>query len=59
MQVVTAELGYAITNPKALPLIPAAERADADPAALEGLIAEVEPANPDEWDDAWQQVQVG
>ena len=59
MQVVTAELGYAITNPKALPLIPAAERADADPAALEGLIAEVEPANPEEWDEAWQQVQVG
>jgi spermidine/putrescine transport system substrate-binding protein len=59
MQAVTADLGYAITNPKALPLIPKAERADADPAALKNLIAEVEPANPTEWDAAWQEVQVG
>ncbi|HVQ86650.1 MAG TPA: extracellular solute-binding protein [Actinomycetes bacterium] len=59
MQAVTADLGYAITNPKALPLIPADERESADPAALKNLIAEVEPANPTEWDAAWQEVQVG
>ena len=27
--------------------------------ALEGMIAEVEPANPEEWDEAWQEIQVG
>ncbi|HVQ17464.1 MAG TPA: extracellular solute-binding protein [Actinomycetes bacterium] len=59
MQAVTANLGYAITNPKALPLIPAEERKAADPAALKNLIAEVEPAYPDEWDQAWQEIQVG
>ena len=59
MQAATAELGFGITNPKALPLIPEDEQELADPSALEGMIAEVEPANPEEWDQAWQEIQVG
>lgn len=59
MQAATAELGFGITNPEALPLIPQQDRESADPSALDGMIAEVEPANPEEWDQAWQEIQVG
>lgn len=58
-QAAIAALGFGITNPKAIPLIPKDERATADPAALDGMIAEVEPAYPEEWDEAWQEIQVG
>ena len=59
MQAATAALGFGITNPKAMHLIPEDQRDLADPTALEGMIAEVEPANPEEWDAAWQEIQVG
>lgn len=59
MQAVIASQGFSIVNPEAMPLIPEADRADADPANLESMIAEVEPAYQEEWDAAWQEVQVG
>jgi spermidine/putrescine-binding protein len=59
MQAIIASQGFSITNPEAMPLIPKEDREAADPAALASMIAEVEPAYQEEWDAAWQQVQVG
>ena len=38
---------------------PQEDRGAADPANLESLIPEVEPAYQEEWDEAWQEIQVG
>lgn len=59
MQAVIASQGFSIVNPEAMPLIPEEDRAAADPANLESLIPEVEAAYQKEWDEAWQEIQVG
>jgi spermidine/putrescine-binding protein len=58
-QATIASQGFAITNPKALPLIPKDQRAGASPATLKNMIAEVEPTNSQQWNEAWQEIQVG
>jgi spermidine/putrescine transport system substrate-binding protein len=59
MQAVIASQGFSIVNPEAMPLIPKEDREAADPAKLESLIPEVEAAYQKEWDQAWQEIQVG
>ena len=59
MQAVIASQGFSIVNPEAMPLIPKESRDAADPAKLESLIPEVEAAYQKEWDQAWQEIQVG
>ncbi|HEX5018763.1 MAG TPA: extracellular solute-binding protein, partial [Actinomycetes bacterium] len=59
MQAVIASQGFSIVNPEAMPLIPKEERESADPSNLESLIPEVEAAYQEEWDQAWQEIQVG
>jgi spermidine/putrescine transport system substrate-binding protein len=59
MQAVIASQGFSIVNPKAMPLIPKEDRAAADPSNLASLIPEVEAAYQKEWDEAWQEIQVG
>ena len=59
MQAVIASQGFSIVNPKAMPLIPEDQRDDADPSQLESMIAEIEPTYQEEWDTAWQEIQVG
>lgn len=59
MQAVIASQGFSIVNPKAMPLIPEEQRKGADPSNLESMIPEVEAAHQEEWDAAWQEIQVG
>jgi len=59
MQAVIASQGFSIVNPEAMPLIPKDQRDDADPSQLESMIAEIEPTYQEEWDAAWQEIQVG
>ena len=59
MQAIIASQGFAITNPEAMPLIPAEDRDAADPAQLGSMIPEVEADYQEEWDAAWQEIQVG
>jgi spermidine/putrescine transport system substrate-binding protein len=59
MQAVIASQGFSIVNPEAMPLIPEEDREAADPSQLESMIAEVEPTYQEEWDAAWQEIQVG
>ena len=59
MQAIIASQGFLITNPEAIPLIPAEERAAADPSQLEAMIPEEEADYQDEFDQAWQEIQVG
>ena len=59
MQALIAQQGFSIVNPEAMPLIPEELRESADPSQLESMIAEVEPTYQEEWDDAWQEIQVG
>ena len=59
MQALIAQQGFSIVNPEAMPLIPEELRDDADPSQLESMIAEVEPDYQEEWDAAWQEIQVG
>jgi spermidine/putrescine-binding protein len=58
-QAVRAESGYVVTNPKALPSVPAEFRTTADPAVLDGAIAEEEPPNFDAWTRGFREVQTG
>ena len=59
MQALIAQQGFSIVNPEAMPLIPEELRESADPSQLDSMIAEVEPTYQEEWDDAWQEIQVG
>lgn len=59
MQAVIASQGFSIVNPKAMPLIPKEDRKAADPENLTNMIPEVEATYQKEWDQAWQEIQVG
>jgi len=59
MQALIAGQGFSIVNPEAMPLIPEEERDAADPAQLGSMIPEVEADYQKEWDQAWQEIQVG
>ena len=59
MQALIAQQGFSIVNPEAMPLIPEELRESADPSQLDSMIAEVEPTYQEEWDEAWQEIQVG
>lgn len=59
MQALIASQGFTITNPEAMPLIPEEDRDAADPAQLGSMIPEVEADYQEEWDAAWQEIQVG
>ena len=56
-QAMFGNLGYVVMNRDAVPLVNAAHRASADPAALSGAIAETQPANSKLWRQAWQEVK--
>lgn len=58
-QATIGDLGYVVTNPSALSDVSEEFRESADPAALEGTIAEVEPENADVWRSAWQEIEAG
>jgi spermidine/putrescine-binding protein len=58
-QAIRAESGYVVTNPKAIPQVPKADRATADPAVVEHAIPETEPPHYDEWTHAFQEFQAG
>jgi len=58
-QAQSAREAYVVTNPEALPLVPAKFEETADPASVENAIAEREPPNYDEYVHAWQEVQSG
>ncbi|MBS1893834.1 MAG: extracellular solute-binding protein [Actinobacteria bacterium] len=49
--------GYVVTNPAALPLVPAKYKESADPASVANAIPEREPSNLEEYVHAWQEVQ--
>ena len=59
MQAVIASQGFSIVNPEAMPLIPKEDRKAADPENLTNMIPEVEATYQKEWDQAWQEIQVG
>jgi len=48
-QAIRGENGYVVTNPDAIPLIPKADRATADPSSLTDAIPETYPPLYDEW----------
>lgn len=56
---VIGEAGFAVLNPKAMPLVPAADRATADPAILEHAIPETHPPHYDLWTKTLQEFQTG
>jgi spermidine/putrescine-binding protein len=56
-QAQSAQEGYVVTNPKALPLVPKKWKESADPASVKNAIAEREPANYEEYVHAWQEVE--
>lgn len=58
-QATIGDLGYVVTNPAALSEVSEDLRESADPAALEGTIAQVEPENADVWRSAWQEIEAG
>ncbi|MGE0215136.1 ABC transporter substrate-binding protein [Mycolicibacterium sp.] len=58
-QAITGDLGYVITNPTALSEVSEEFRESADPSALTGTMAQVEPANAEVWRSAWQEIEAG
>ncbi len=58
-QAISGEQGFVAMNPKALELMPKADRATADPDALERAIPESQPTSVDLYDRAWQEVAAG
>ena len=58
-QAQSAREGYVVTNPEALPLVPAKYKESADPKSVGDAIAEREPPNYEEYVHAWQEVQSG
>jgi spermidine/putrescine transport system substrate-binding protein len=58
-QAVSAKSGFVVTTTKALAAVPKRYRETADPASLEGAIAETEPKNAQAYERAFQRVQAG
>ena len=58
-QAISGEQGFVAMNPKALALMPKADRSAADPSALEQAIPETEPTSVDLYDRAWQEIAAG
>ncbi|MDW5595735.1 extracellular solute-binding protein [Conexibacter stalactiti] len=58
-QALRARNGYVVTTPDALSLVGPEVRRTADPAVLEGAIAEEEPQDYDRWTRAWARLQAG
>jgi spermidine/putrescine transport system substrate-binding protein len=56
-QAIRAESGYVVTNPKAMPLVPAKWRAIADPQTIKGAIPESRRPNEAEWVHVFQEFQ--
>ncbi len=56
-QAIRADDGYVVTNPKAMPLVAAKDRATADPATIEGAIPESRRADEEEWVHVFQEFQ--
>jgi spermidine/putrescine transport system substrate-binding protein len=56
-QAQSAKAGYVVTNPAALPLVPAAYKATANPANVANAIPERQPDNFENYVHAWQEVQ--
>lgn len=56
-QAIRGKNGYVVTNPAAVPLIPEADRATADPSALSDAIPETYPPLYDEWVRAFETFQ--
>jgi len=56
-QAIRAEDGYVVTNPKAMPLVPAAAKATADPSSLTSAIPETQRPLEDEWVHDFQEFQ--
>ncbi len=54
-----AENGYVVTTPDALALVAPAIRKTADPAVLDGAIAEREPPGHERWTRAWTRLMAG
>ena len=58
-QAIRGENGYVVTNPAAMPLIPAAERSTANPASLANAIPETYPPLYDQWVRTFETFQAG
>jgi spermidine/putrescine transport system substrate-binding protein len=56
-QAIRADDGYVVTNPKAMPLVAAADRATADPRTIAGAIPESRRPNEAEWVHVFQEFQ--
>ena len=56
-QAIRAESGYVVTNPKAMPLVPAKWRGIADPQTIKGAIPESRRPNEAEWVHVFQEFQ--
>ncbi|MGK2932553.1 MAG: ABC transporter substrate-binding protein [Solirubrobacterales bacterium] len=56
-QAIRGKNGYVVTNPDAIPLIPKADRATADPSSLTDAIPETYPPLYDEWVRTFEQFQ--
>lgn len=56
-QAIRGENGYVVTNPGAMPLIPEADRATADPSSLADAIPETYPPLYDEWVRTFEEFQ--
>jgi spermidine/putrescine-binding protein len=56
-QAIRADSGYVVTNPKAMPLVAAADRATADPATIAGAIPESRRPNEAEWVHVFQEFE--
>jgi spermidine/putrescine-binding protein len=56
-QAIRAKDGYVLTNPKALPLVPAEDRKIADPSSIANAIAETQRPLEDQWVHDFQEFQ--
>jgi len=55
----THSIDYVVTNPAAMALIPAADRATADPSSLSRAIPETYPPLDEEWVKTFEEFQAG
>ncbi len=58
-QAIRGKNGYVVTNPAAMALIPAADRATADPSSLSRAIPETYPPLDEEWVKTFEEFQAG
>jgi spermidine/putrescine transport system substrate-binding protein len=58
-QAISGEQGFIAMNPAALPLMPKADRENADPSSLKTAIPETQPDDEEGYDRAWQEVVAG